>query len=120
MSYTDLGTEKIGLDPEGQMSYSRRLKESLSLLYAAVERDWLRKHLIHVDGSASGYFASGGCLRAAKRKVAYMEVGGTLRTHTGAPNAAKCVPRLRSVQSLPDEAEVLRPPGTHAFRGLFF
>ena len=101
------------------MSYSRRLKEPLSLLYVAVECDWLRRNSIHVDGSASGNSATTGCLRTAKRTAAYMDVGGALRTHYRCPNTAACLPRLRSVQSLPEKAEVLSPPGTDAFRGLF-
>jgi hypothetical protein len=101
------------------MSYSRRLKEQLSLLYAAVERDWLRSHLIHVDGSAFGNSATTGYLRTAKRLAAYKEVGGTLRTHFGAPNAA-CLPRLRSVQSLPEKAESLAPLGQMLSGGIFF
>jgi hypothetical protein len=96
------GLRKIGLDAIWQMSYSRRLKESLSLLYAAIERDWYRVYLIHVDGSASGNSATTGYLRTTKRLAAYMEVGGTLRIHFGAPNAAASPPRLRSVQSLPE------------------
>jgi len=100
------------------MSYSRRLKELLSLLYAAVERDWLREYSIHVDGSASGNSPTTGYLRTAKRLAAYMEVGGTLRTYFGAPNAALAA-AIAERPIAPGRSRVLCPPGTYAFRGLF-
>jgi hypothetical protein len=47
-----------------------------------------------------------------------MDVGGSLRKHFGAPNAVD-MPRLRSVQSLPEDAESFAPLG-HTLSGGFF
>ena len=103
------------------MSYSRRLKESLSLLYAAVERDWLERLFDPRGWVRIWEFRDDGILRTAKLTAAYMDVRGLLRTHFGAPNAAlaKPVAPVAERPIAPGTSRVLCPPGTYAFRGHF-
>jgi hypothetical protein len=90
-----------------------------------MERDWLSRISVHVDGSASGYFALGQMPADREAKAAYKEVGGALRKHCrcaqtrpanlqGSPR-----PPLQCVQSLPEKAESFAPLGQTLSGGFF-